>query len=607
MSAKILAAPSGQKVTLDGTEALPITGSQYCLTAAIVSLALLQNLGAFAATTSAQLAAKITDETGSGALVFAANPVLVTPNLGTPSAAVLTNATGLPLTTGVTGTLGIANGGTGQTSANAAFNALSPMTTGGDLIYGGAAGAATRLANGSAGQVLTSNGTTLAPSWQTPSTGLTVGTTTIASGTTTRILYDNAGVLGEYTITGTGTVAVMQTGASLITPALGVASGTSLALGGATIGTDAFAVNGSTTHNGNFSIVSASLILSGNISATAWTTNGLRIKGIAATLTDTTSSGTVATAYTDVLGGNTIAASSAATYTNYFSMYVKDPVTGTNVTMTNKWSLGGDSLKVGTSTPLTVTTAGALSAISGNFGGGTLFSGTQLTVTGVQALIAASGQEPRLVVGITTDTTLRISFGLDPSNNPFFQMGPGGATNRDVSLMRLGVGNLRIGNIPSATPVAQLVTIGEASRGGTDTNVAGANGTLQSGAGTGSGTGSSLIFQTPTTGTTGTAAQTYATRLTLTDLAATFTVPITTSGVSATIASGTAIPAGGTAGTGYKLSSTSNFGIFFGSSSPTLAAAKGSLYLRSDGSGATDRAYINTDGSTAWTNIVTAG
>jgi hypothetical protein len=65
------------------------------------------------------------------------------------------------------GTCSIANGCTGQTSALAAFNALSPMTTGGDLIYGGASGAGTRLANGTVGQVLVSAGTTLAPVWTT--------------------------------------------------------------------------------------------------------------------------------------------------------------------------------------------------------------------------------------------------------------------------------------------------------------------------------------------------------------------------------------------------------------------------------------------------------
>lgn len=75
------------------------------------------NVATFLATpTSSNLAAAVTDETGTGALVFATNPVLVTPNLGTPSALTLTNATGLPIDGGTINTLPISRGGTGITS-----------------------------------------------------------------------------------------------------------------------------------------------------------------------------------------------------------------------------------------------------------------------------------------------------------------------------------------------------------------------------------------------------------------------------------------------------------------------------------------------------------
>lgn len=73
-----------------------------------------------------------------------------------------------------------------------------------------------------------------------------------------------------------------------------------------------------------------------------------------------------------------------------------------------------------------------------------------------------------------------------------------------------------------------------------------------------------------------------------------------------TVYGGTAIPAGGTTGSGYKLSSTTNFGVFFGSGAPTLSAAKGSLYLRSDGTTTNNRMYVNTDGATTWTAVTTA-
>ncbi len=63
-------------------------------------------LAQHAATTSLQLAGVISDETGSGLLVFATSPTLTTPLLGTPTSGVLTNCTGLPAASVVAGSFG---------------------------------------------------------------------------------------------------------------------------------------------------------------------------------------------------------------------------------------------------------------------------------------------------------------------------------------------------------------------------------------------------------------------------------------------------------------------------------------------------------------------
>jgi len=86
------------------------------------------SLSQFASTNSLQLFTLISDETGTGNLVFSTSPVLVTPNLGTPSAITLTSATGLPISTGVSGL------GANQTTLLAA-NAQSGVTAN---TYGGA-------------------------------------------------------------------------------------------------------------------------------------------------------------------------------------------------------------------------------------------------------------------------------------------------------------------------------------------------------------------------------------------------------------------------------------------------------------------------------------
>ena len=93
-------------------------------------------LSQFAATTSAQLAGVVSDETGSGSLVFATSPTLVTPALGTPSAVVLTSGTGLPISTGVSGLgTGVATFLATPSSANL-ISAVTDETGTGSLVFG---------------------------------------------------------------------------------------------------------------------------------------------------------------------------------------------------------------------------------------------------------------------------------------------------------------------------------------------------------------------------------------------------------------------------------------------------------------------------------------
>ena len=95
-----------------------------------------------------------------------------------------------------TGTLPLASGGTGQTTKAAAFNALSPVTTTGDLILGNGTNSATRLAIGSNGHVLTSNGSTA--SWQAASGG---GVSSFSAGSTG--FSPNSATTGAVTLSGT--------------------------------------------------------------------------------------------------------------------------------------------------------------------------------------------------------------------------------------------------------------------------------------------------------------------------------------------------------------------------------------------------------------------
>jgi len=162
----------GQLTLAGNTTVTPAVGSITGLGTGVATF--------LATPSSANLAAAVTDETGSGALVFATSPTLVTPALGTPSAAVLTNATGLPISTGVSGLgTGVATAlgvNVGSAGAFVTFNGALGTPSSGTVTN--LTGTASININGTVGATTPTTGafTTVAATTVTATTGIFGGT-----------------------------------------------------------------------------------------------------------------------------------------------------------------------------------------------------------------------------------------------------------------------------------------------------------------------------------------------------------------------------------------------------------------------------------------------
>lgn len=183
---------------------------------------------------SGNLQSAVIGETGSGALVFNTNPVLVAPNIGTPSSGVLTNCTGY-VASNISGIISITNGGTGATTADAALNNLLPSQAGNNgkvLTTNGATTSWVANASGSVSSVAVSGGTTGLTTSGSPIT--TSGTITLqgvlaftngGTGATSRQAALNAlagGVAANKFLVGDGTNITLAN----LTPAQIAAAGT---------------------------------------------------------------------------------------------------------------------------------------------------------------------------------------------------------------------------------------------------------------------------------------------------------------------------------------------------------------------------------------------
>lgn len=256
------------------------------------------SLAQFAATTSAELRGVLTDETGTGLAVFATSPTLTTPALGTPSAGVLTNCTGLPISTGVSGLAALIAAWLATPSSANLAAALTDETGSGAAVFATSPALVTPTLGTPASGTLTN------------CTGLPVasGISGLAAGVATALATPSSANLASAVTDETGTGAlVFANSPVLVTPALGTPA------------------SGVLTNATGLPVATGISGLGSNVAAFLATPSSANL---AAAVTDETGSGLAVFATSPVLTTPNIGTPSAGTLTSCTGLPISSGVSG---------------------------------------------------------------------------------------------------------------------------------------------------------------------------------------------------------------------------------------------------------------------------------------